>query len=121
MTSKICGSGQFYQWEVFKVVRIDRLKKNTLTYVFVGEQSKEVKNILYDLENGKKLGVKDDKKLKDVFKNQYNHLIKHKTSKVKYIYRTAKDARRRLYRVLKHNGWTDERIERMQCNFKKIL
>ena len=71
MTSKICGSGQFYQWQIYKVVRIDRLKRHTLTYVFVGDQDREIKNILYDLENGKKLGVKDEKKLNKLTSHEW--------------------------------------------------
>lgn len=110
MTSKICGSGQFFQWQIFKVVRIDRLKRNTLTYVFVGEHDREVKNILYDLENGKKISAKDEKKLKEIFKNQYNYLLKHKTSKFKYIYQgiytddTISTIRKKIFAFLSTSG-----------------
>ena len=50
MTSTICGSGKYYNKEIFKIVRIDRLNQHTLTYIFVGEQERNIKDILYNLE-----------------------------------------------------------------------
>ena len=54
MTSNICGSSEIYQNEIFKIVRVNRLKKNA-TYIFVGNQEKEIKIILTHLENGEKI------------------------------------------------------------------
>ena len=85
MTSNICGSGEFFKNEVFKIVSVDRLKKNTLTYTFVGEQERPIKEILNNLENGK-ISAKEEKQLKEHFGKQFNNVTKFPTKSVKYIY-----------------------------------
>ena len=59
MTSNICGSSEIYENEIFKIVRVNRLKKNLITYIFVGNQDKDIKTILTHLENNEKLSEKD--------------------------------------------------------------
>ena len=86
MTSTICGSGQYYKDEIFKIVRIDRLKRNVMTYIFVGDQERNIKEILYNLESKGSISVKDDKNLKEHFKNNYSLIMKHRTPKFKFIY-----------------------------------
>jgi len=86
MTSNICGSSEIYENEIFKIVRVNRLKKNLITYIFVGNQDNEIKAILTHLENGEKLLDKDSSILKAHFKSQYQLLIKHKTKIIKFIY-----------------------------------
>ena len=68
MTSNICGSSEIYENEIFKIVRVNRLKKN-ITYIFVGNQDKEIMTILTHLENNEKLSENDDSTLKKHFKN----------------------------------------------------
>ena len=53
MTSNICGSSEIYENEIFKIVRVNRLKKNLITYIFVGNQDKEIKTILSHLREEK--------------------------------------------------------------------
>ena len=86
MTSNICGSSEIYENEIFKIVRVNRLKKNLITYIFVGNQDKEIKTILTHLENGEKISDKDHSTLKAHFKSQYSLLVKHKTKIIKFIY-----------------------------------
>ena len=86
MTSTICGSEQNYDGIIFKVVRVDRLKKKLFTYIFVGEQEKEIKDILYNLESKKTLNQKETNILKEKFKNYFNVLTKHKPIPFKFIY-----------------------------------
>ncbi len=86
MTSTICGSGQYYKDEIFKIVRIDRLKRNVMTYIFVGDQERDIKEILYNLESKGSISAKDDKNLKEHFKNNYSLIMKHRTPKFKFIY-----------------------------------
>ena len=86
MTSNICGSSEIYENEIFKIVRVDRLKKKFITYVFIGNQEKNIKSILFNLEETGKISDKDDSILKEHFKHNYNNIIKHKTKDIKYIY-----------------------------------
>jgi len=86
MTSNICGSSEIYENEIFKIVRVNRLKKNLITYIFVGNQDKEIKTILTHLENGEILSDKDHSILKTYFKSNYQYLLKHKTKIIKFIY-----------------------------------
>ena len=85
MTSNICGSSEIYENEIFKIVRVNRLKKN-LTYIFVGNQEKEIKEILTHLENGEKLNEKDNSILKDHFKFNYKYIVNNRTKNIKFIY-----------------------------------
>ena len=85
MTSNICGSSEIYQNEIFKIVRVNRLKKNA-TYIFVGNQEKEIKIILTYLENGEKIMEKDDSILKTHFKSNYQYIVKNRTKNIKFIY-----------------------------------
>lgn len=118
MTSKICGSNVFHQWEIFKIVRVDRLKKNTISYIFVGNQETEIKNILSNLENDKKLISKDEKKLKEKFGNNYSKIVKNKTKKIKFIYQgiytddTISTIRKKIFAFLSTR--TDILIEQNQ-------
>ena len=86
MTSNICGSSEIYENEIFKIVRVNRLKKNLITYIFVGNQDKEIKTILTHLENNEKLSEKDNSSLKQHFKDNYKYLFKNKTKIIKFIY-----------------------------------
>jgi hypothetical protein len=86
MTSNICGSSEIYENEIFKIVRVNRLKKNLITYIFVGNQDKEIKIILTHLENDDKLSEKEYSILKQHFKSNYQYIIKHKTKIIKFIY-----------------------------------
>lgn len=86
MTSTICGSGQYYTNEIFKIVRVDRLKRHTLTYIFVGEQERNIKDILYGLESSGTISAKDNKTLKEHFGKNYNIIGKHQTARIKFIY-----------------------------------
>ena len=74
MTSNICGSSEIYENEIFKIVRVNRLKKNLITYIFVGIQDKEIKTILTHLENEEKLSEKDHSTLKEHFKDNYKYI-----------------------------------------------
>jgi len=106
MTSNICGSSETYENEIFKIVRVNRLKKNLITYIFVGNQDKEIKTILTHLENDEKLTEKDHSVLKIHFKSQYPLLIKHKTKIIKFIYHgiyfddTIQNIRRKIFSFL---------------------
>ena len=86
MTSTICGSGQYYTNEIFKIVRVDRLKRHTLTYIFVGEQAREITNILYNLEKDGTISAKDNTTLKTHFGKNYSIIAKNRTAKIKFIY-----------------------------------
>jgi hypothetical protein len=85
MTSNICGSSEIYENEIFKIVRVNRLKKN-VTYIFVGNQEKEIKTILTHLENGEKISEKDHSILKEHFKSNYQYIVKNRTKTIKIIY-----------------------------------
>jgi hypothetical protein len=85
MTSNICGSSEIYENEIFKIVRVNRLKKN-VTYIFVGNQEKEIKEILFHLENGEKINEKDHSILKAHFKSNYQYIINNRTKNIKFIY-----------------------------------
>ena len=103
MTSNICGSSEIFENEIFKIVRVNRLKKNLITYIFVGSQDKEIKTILTHLENGENLSDKDHSILKVHFKTQYQLLVKHKTKIIKFIYHgiyiddTIQNIRRKIF------------------------
>jgi len=85
MTSNICGSSEIYENEIFKIVRVNRLKKN-VTYIFVGNQENEIKTILTHLENGEKIPEKDHSILKEHFKSNYQYIVKNRTKNIKFIY-----------------------------------
>ena len=85
MTSNICGSSEIYENEIFKIVRVNRLKKN-VTYIFVGNQEKEIKEILTHLENGEKISEKDHSILKGHFKSNYHYIVNNRTKNIKIIY-----------------------------------
>jgi len=85
MTSNICGSSEIYENEIFKIVRVNRLKKN-ITYIFVGDQDKEIKTILTHLENNEKLSENDNSTLKKHFKNNYQYIVNNRTKIIKFIY-----------------------------------
>jgi hypothetical protein len=85
MTSNICGSSEIYENEIFKIVRVNRLKKN-VTYIFVGNQEKEIKIILTHLENDGKISEKDHSILKAHFKSNYQYIVKNRTKIIKFIY-----------------------------------
>ena len=85
MTSNICGSSEIYENEIFKIVRVNRLKKN-ITYIFVGNQDKEIKTILTHLENNEKLSENDNSTLKKHFKNNYQYIVNNRTKTIKFIY-----------------------------------
>jgi hypothetical protein len=85
MTSNICGSSEIYENEIFKIVRVNRLKKN-VTYIFVGNQEKEIKIILTHLENGEKIPDKDHSILKSNFKLNYQYIVNNRTKNIKFIY-----------------------------------
>lgn len=103
MTSNICGSSETYENEIFKIVRVNRLKKNLITYIFVGNQDNEIKKILTHLENGETISDKDNSVLKNHFKSQYSLLVKHKTKNIKFIYHgiyvddTIQNIRRKIF------------------------
>ena len=82
MTSNICGLINYSNNDIFKIIRIDRLKRNTCTYIFIGDQSREIKNLLTNLE----LTGKPDNLLKKHFSENYERIVKNKTSKIKFIY-----------------------------------
>ena len=77
MTSNICGLINYSNNDIFKIIRIDRLKRNTCTYIFIGDQSREIKNLLTNLE----LTGKPDNLLKKHFSENYERIVKNKTSK----------------------------------------
>jgi hypothetical protein len=85
MTSNICGSSEIYENEIFKIVRVNRLKKN-ITYIFVGNQEKEIKTILTHLENGEKISEKEHSILKTNFKSNYQYIVNNRTKTIKFIY-----------------------------------
>ena len=85
MTSNICGSSEIYENEIFKIVRVNRLKKN-VTHIFVGNQEKEIKEILTHLENGEKISEKDHSILKTHFKSNYQYIVNNRTKNIKIIY-----------------------------------
>jgi hypothetical protein len=85
MTSNICGSSEIYENEIFKIVRVNRLKKN-VTYIFVGNQEKEIKTILNHLENGEKIQDNDHSILKKHFKSNYQYIVNNRTKIIKFIY-----------------------------------
>ena len=80
--STICGIIDYDKKNIFKIIRMDRLKTNTFSYIFVGEQSRDVKQSLSNLE----LTGKPDALLKSHFKNYYDIITKHKTQRFKFIY-----------------------------------
>ena len=80
--STICGITDYEKKNIFKIIRLDRLKVNTCSYVFVGEQPNNIKQSLSNLE----LTGKPDALLKSHFKKYYDIITKHKTPKFKFIY-----------------------------------
>jgi hypothetical protein len=102
MTSNICGSSEIYENEIFKIVRVNRLKKN-VTYIFVGNQEKEIKTILTHLENGEKIPDKDHSTLKEHFKSNYKYIVNNRTKTIKFIYHgiyvddTIQNIRRKIF------------------------
>ena len=80
--STICGIKDYEKINIFKIIRLDRLKVNTCSYIFVGEQPRDVKQSLSNLE----LTGKPDALLKSHFKKYYDIITKHKTQKFKFIY-----------------------------------
>ena len=78
----ICGIKDYEKKNIFKIIRLDRLKNNTCSYVFIGEQPRDVKQSLSNLE----LTGKSDGLLKSHFKQYYDIITKHKTQRFKFIY-----------------------------------
>ena len=78
----ICGIKDYEKMNIFKIIRLDRLKTNTCSYVFVGEQPRDVKQSLSNLE----LTGKPDALIKSHFKKYYDIITKHKTQHFKFIY-----------------------------------
>jgi hypothetical protein len=109
MTSNICGSSEIYENEIFKIVRVNRLKKN-VTYIFVGNQEKEIKTILTHLENGEKITDKDHSILKEHFKSNYQYIVKNRTKIIKFIYYgiyvddTIQNIRKKIFCFLSTNN-----------------
>jgi hypothetical protein len=79
--STICGIKDYEKMNIFKIIRLDRLKTNTCSYVFVGDQPRDVKQSLSNLE----LTGKHDALLKSHFKQYYDIISKHKTQKFKFM------------------------------------
>lgn len=125
MTSKICGSGHYYINEIFKIIRFDRTKKNTIAYIFVGEQPRDIEYILRNLEKGEKLSAKDSSLIKEHFgKNISNLSPPSFITKIRFVFQkiysddSITTIRKKIFSFLSTEN--DVLIEQNQMLFVKM-
>jgi hypothetical protein len=81
-----CGSEISYENIVYKIIKINRLKKNR-SYIFVGKPPKNIKDILEKYQSQKELDKKSLATLGEYYsKNNLHTITAHKTKEFEFIF-----------------------------------